>query len=72
MFGLNFSCVMCLPMRYCVSGTLADSLRLKAEKNRSTHIRVTQFGGWAEREKVASGIKAGINDGFGFTHHFLR
>lgn len=62
---------MCLPMRYCVSSTLADSLRLKAEKNRSVHSHVTQFGGWAEREKVASGTKAGKNDGLVFTHHFL-
>lgn len=62
---------MCLPMRYCVSGTLADSLRLKAEKNRSAHARVTQFGGWAERAMVASGTEAGRNDGFVFTHHFL-
>lgn len=57
-------------MRYCVSGTPADSLRLKAEKNRPAHTHVTQFGGWAEREKAASATKAGINDGLVFTHHF--
>lgn len=32
MFGGNFSCVMCLLVRYCVSGAPADSLRLKAGK----------------------------------------
>lgn len=72
MFGGNFSCVMCLLVRYCVSGAPADSLRLKAgEKNRSAPTRATQFGRWDESEKAAGGTRAGINDGLVFTHRFL-